>query len=68
MSKLSHSNDESMREIEMCNAKFLPIKINRPRCSAVVAKNSTRTIHGNCTRFGKWEAANGDVFCDMHAK
>lgn len=68
MSKLSHSNDEDMQEIEMRNAKLLPIKINRPRCSFVVAKNTTRSIYGNCTRFGKWETVNGEVFCDMHAK
>ena len=66
MSKLAHSNQQTMDEIELRRNGFTPIfQSDRPKCQQIVRKY--HDVYGQCTRYATWEKGSR-LFCTKHAK
>lgn len=65
MSKLAHSCDETMEEIEM--QRFGLRRFSGPRCSATTPVMWFRPLGGKCGYRSKWLRFDGKEFCTVHA-
>ena len=69
MSKLAHSNDETMFEIEMRARGLVPIHQQKVhKCSAKTPPIWYRPLGGKCGYFAKWRRHDGKYFCTVHGQ
>lgn len=69
MSKLAHSCDETMEQIEMQRYGLRPLSIPpKPRCHAKTPVMWFRPKGGRCCHGAKWRAMDGKKYCTVHAR
>jgi hypothetical protein len=68
MSKLAHSNDESMLEIEMRAVGFRKITEIPVRCDFKTPPKWYRPEGGRCPWRAHWVNKDGEALCNLHAK
>ncbi len=66
MSKLAHSNDETMTEIELRQHGITPILA--PICEAATPARWYRPDGGRCPYIAHYETKDGMKVCLIHAK
>jgi hypothetical protein len=68
MSKLAHSNDESMLEIEMNNHGFRSLLVKvKPKCDYVMPEKFYRKKGETCRRYARYSHNLGGLYCKLHA-
>jgi hypothetical protein len=70
VSKLAHSDNQSMRDIEMRNRGLVNIPSpTRLKCSFVISRKHYHTKPiTTCSRYGRWATKEGRQYCNMHAE
>ena len=69
MSKLAHSNDETMYEIEMASYDMDLLKTpKKPRCEALVPRAKWLNDNSPCRRYARYRAKDGTLLCKEHAE
>ena len=67
MSKLSHSNDESMRRIEFSARGIVKYKLPAlPKCEHKVKRRHPLVPAHQCTRYGRYHMPDGRFLCKRH--